>query len=118
MKSKKKQAILNVNIKINKIIKLNNKHNYLNFRSKEIYSKYLFYIIYMLVFSNLSNMNINKELFNIFKSYEIEMIIKGIGNKNILSNYYNKCPDKVYLNENLINISICHDINISSQEKN
>ena len=72
----------------------------------------------MLVFSNLSNMNINKELFNIFKSYEMEIIIKGIGKINILSYSYNKCPDKVYLNENLINISICHDINISSQEKN
>ena len=111
-------CISDVNIWLKKKPKFSNKHNYSNLGNKEIHYKYLFYMIFMFELLNISNMNIHKELFNIFKSYEITIKIKGIGNQNILSNYYDNCPNKVYLNEVLINISDCHIINIFSQESN
>ena len=103
-------CITNVNIEFSKKIKSSSKHIDFNFRNKVI-----FFIIFMLLISN----NIQSRSFNIFKSYEIKIKIKGIGNQNILSdNYYeNDCPDIIYLNEQLISInSSCYIINIPSEE--
>ena len=73
-------------------------------------------MIFILGLLNISNMNIHKELFNIFKSYEITMKIKGTGNQKILYDFFNNCPDKIYLKEQSINTSNCHIISIPYEE--
>ncbi len=109
-------------IKTNYISKVNTefnkKNNISNFRSKEISFKYIFYFILTDIFLKISNMYIHKESFNIFKSYEITIKVKGVENQNIniLYNSYTNCPKKIYLNEQLFNFSDCHIISISSQE--
>ena len=121
MKNNEIQAnfFLKVNIGFNKKINLNKEYNNFNFELKAISFKYLFFIISMVLFLDISTMNIHKESFNIFKYIEITIKIKGIGTQNILSdsyNYYDNCPNKIYLNEELININNCHIINIISQD--
>ena len=80
---------LKVNIGFNKKINLNKEYNNFNFELKAISFKYLFFIISMVLFLDISTMNINKESFNIFKYIEITIKIKGIGTQNILSDSYN-----------------------------
>ena len=109
----------NMKIKDNQII--NTSHNNMNFENNVISFKYLSFILFMLAFSTISNMH--KESFNIFKSYEIIIKLEGTGYQNILSDYYYNCPNKIYLNEQLINTYTdytdnCQIINISPQESN
>ena len=106
----------NMKIKDNQII--NTSHNNMNFENNVISFKYLSFILIMLVFSTISNMH--KESFNIFKSYEIIIKLEGTGYQNILSDFYDNCPDKIYLNEQLYTdyTDNCQIINISPQESN
>ena len=109
----------NANIGLNKKIRFIYKHSIMNFEIKRISFKYLFYMIFIVSILNTSNKNMNRELFNVLKSYEIKIKIKGIGNQNIISSNYYNCPNKILLNEQLINYIIdCHIINIPSQESN
>ena len=98
-----------------KKIKYTKKWNFIN---KAVSLKYLFYIIFMILFLNISNLDIHKKSFNIYNNCIIEIKIKGIGNQSILSDSYDNCPNEIYLNGQLIYTNNCHFINISSQENN
>ena len=61
--------------------------------------------------------NKNRERIHILhNSYEIRIKINGTGEQNIISQNYNYCPNLVYLNDLLVDITEnCHKINIPAE---
>ena len=104
MKNKKIQSncISKANTELNKKIKISYKHNKLKFGNKEISFNYLFYMILILIFLNISKMILLKESFIKLKSNEINIRIQGIGEQYILYYEYAYCPNKIYLNGGLL----------------
>ena len=117
MKNKEIQSncISKANTEINKKIKTSYKHNKLKFGNKAISFNYLFYMILILIFLNISKMILLKESFITLKSNEINIKIKGFGVQNILYHNYANCPNQIYLNGEQVIAIDCHIINIPFQ---
>ena len=104
----------NVKGESNKEIKFTKKFNY--FGTNRLFFIYLLFIIIVLLLLKESISDTLILQFYLVKSYEIMIKINGTGPQNILSNSYNNRPDNIYLNEQLINTSDYHIINIPTQE--
>ena len=114
-------SISKSNTQIIKKIQISNKHYNLNFGNKKNSFNCIFYILLILIFLDISSMNILKESFKMFKSNEITMKIKGAGMQKIVNCSNVDSPNIIYLNEQIINIDNienCCIIKITSQESN
>ena len=87
------------------------------FRFNTSSKKYsLFILIFFFnVFSIVANKN-RERIHILYNSFEIRIKINGTGEQNIISQNYNYCPNFVYLNDLLVDITEnCHKINIPAE---